>query len=252
MWHSITNIAKNRFLSPEIAREVAFKNPSKYGMNNEMIGTADIDLFVNDVKLAQGKNTDSIRSLAIKNMQKELSESFEVGDLKLVLQPKISIDEFSSKIGKDDEICVLSFVVNDHHAAVDLVDFLEKGYDFILDADISASEITPGSYLVFVELIRRMRIIPQIFKIISDLEAASGLNKKDWTFRYVTSNTYHKLTKENLKKYVPLSARVYKEIVKKPIEEMKKLSGIQVNESFSNDDITLKVLQHAAGIDKGV
>ena len=176
-------------------------------------------------------------------------ESFEVGDLKLVLEPKIHIDEFSSKIGKDDEICVLSFIVNDRQAAIDLVDFFEKGYDFCLDADISASEVKPGTYLVFVELLRRMRIIPQIFKLVSDLEAASGLSKKNWKFRYVTGKDYYTLNKEELKKHVPLSPKSYRERVVTPIEEMQKLSGIPVNESFSREDTALQVLQHAAGID---
>ena len=182
------------------------------------------------------------------NMTK-LSESFEVGDLHLVLEPKIHIDEFCSKIGKDDEICVISFLVNDKEAAIDLVDFFEKGYDFILDADISASEIRPGSYLVFVELLRRARIIQQIFKMISDLTAASGLNKKDWKFRYVTNENYYPLTKEDLKAQVPLTPRAYKERVVEPIEEMKKLSGIPVYESFEKN-LYLQTLQHAAGIDR--
>ena len=176
-----------------------------------------------------------------------ITESFEVNDLHLVLEPKIHVDQYSSKIGKDDEICVLSFLVNDRQAAIDLVDFFEKGYDFIIDADISASEIKPGSYLVFVELLRRARIIPQIFKIISDLNAASGLNRKDWKFQYVTDENYYPLTKENIKEHVPLSAKIYRETVIEPIDEMKKLSGIGINEHI-NKDMAIQTLQHAAGI----
>lgn len=176
-----------------------------------------------------------------------LSENFEVGDLKLVLEPKIHIDEFCSKIGKDNEIIVLSFLVNDKQAAIDMVDFFEKGYDFILDADISASEIKPGSYLVFVELLRRLRVVHQLFKMISDLQAASELNMKDWKFRYVTDDDYYPLTKEALKEHVPLTPKSYKELVSEPIEEMKKLSGIPVIEEVPND-LAMQSLQHAAGI----
>jgi hypothetical protein len=180
-------------------------------------------------------------------MWNSLDEGFEVNDLKLVLEPKLHIDEFQSKIGRDDEISVISFLVNDKDAASDIVTFFETGYSFILDADISASEIKPGSYLVFVELLRRARIIQQLFKMIEDLSAASGLNKDDWKFRYVTSEKYHPLTKENLKKYVPLSARAYNERVVEPIDEMKKLSGIPVYESYSKD-MVVQTIQHAAGI----
>lgn len=181
-------------------------------------------------------------------MDQNLVESFEVGDLKLVLEPKLHIDEFCSQIGKDNEIIVISFLVNDKEAATDIVDFLEKGYDFILDADVSASEVKPGSYLVFVELLRRNRVVHQIFKIISDLQAASGLNIEDWKFRYVTDNDkYYPLTKEALKAHVPLSPRAYKDVVVTPVEEMKKLSGIPVYENIEKD-LDIQAIQHAAGI----
>jgi hypothetical protein len=177
----------------------------------------------------------------------KITEGFQVGDLKLVLEPYIEIDMYRSKIGNDDEIVVVNFLVNDKQAAIDLVTFLECGYSFILDADISTSEIKPGAYLVFVEFLRRLRIIPQIFKIISDLSASSGINKDSWKFRYVTNEKFYPLSKENLKSMVPLTARAYKDKVVSPIEEMKKLSGILVYESIQ-DNMELQTIQHAAGI----
>ena len=179
----------------------------------------------------------------------QIKEGFSVGDLKLVLEPKIHIDEFCSKIGKDNEIIVISFLINDRQAAIDVVDFLEKGYEFILDADISASEIRPGSYLIFVEILRRSRIIQQLFKIISDLSASSGLNKDEWKFRYVTDDDYYPLTAEEIKKHVPLSPGAYTKTVKTPVEEIQKLSGIPIYETTSNDP-AIQALQHAAGINK--
>ena len=233
MWHPLNFVIKCNSLNPTVARKLAKEQPDKYNMVNDKISTLNIDAFIKDVVDAS----------------KPVSESFEVGDLKMVLEPKIHIDEFCTKIGKDDEICVISFLINDKAAAIDLVDFIEKGYDFCLDADISASEIRPGSYLVFVELLRRARIIPQIFKIISDLSAAGELNKREWKFRYVTDENYYPLTKKDLKAHVPLTPRAYKERVVEPIDEMKKLSGIPVYESFAQN-LELQVLQHAAGINR--
>lgn len=178
----------------------------------------------------------------------QTNEGFGVGDLKLVLTPKIHIDEFCSKIGKDSEIIVISFLINDRQAAIDVVDFLEKGYEFILDADISASEIRPGSYLIFVEILRRTRIIEQLFKIISDLSAASELNNNEWKFRYLTDDKYYPLTKEELKKHVPLSPGVYNKTVKTPVDEIKTLSGIPIYENYPVTP-AIQTLQHAAGID---
>jgi len=181
-------------------------------------------------------------------MKKEkLVEGFCCGDLVGVLMPSIHIDEFRSKIGKDDNIIVISFLVNDHQAAMDLVNFLEIGEEWILDADISSSEIKPGSYLVFIELLRRQRVIEQILKIISNLRAASGLSPEDWRFRYINEEDYHPLTAEELKKHVPLSPKSYRDKVIKPIEDMKALSGIQTNEEYVHDNL-IETLLHASGL----
>jgi len=177
----------------------------------------------------------------------KIVEGFEVNDLNGVLEPKIHIDEFVSKIGKDSDIMVLSFLLADRTAALDLVNFLEIGYGFILDADISASEIKPGSYLVFVEILRRGRAISQIFQIIDNLRASSGLNRKDWHFSYINNKQYHELTAENLKKYVPLSPRAYRKSVVEPIQEIQKLSGLSIQESFACDN-DIEQLMRAAGI----
>ena len=232
MWYLIDDVIKINSLNPKVARKLATEQSYKYNMIDGKISTLNCESFIKDVV----------------ETSKTLSEGFGVGDLKLVLEPYLEIDMYKSKIGKDDEICVINFLVNDKQAAIDLVDFIEKGYNFCLDADISSTEFKPGSYFVFVELLRRLRIIPQIFKIISDLSAASELNLSKWKFRYVTSDEQYHLTKEELKKHVPLSPKSYKETVVTPIEEILKLSGVPIKESFLKDE-TLQSLQHAAGID---
>ncbi|VVC05045.1 Uncharacterised protein [uncultured archaeon] len=182
-----------------------------------------------------------------------LREEFEVGDLKLILEPKIHIDEYQSKLGKDDEICVISFIVKDKTAAIDLADFFEKGYDFILDADVSASEIIFGSYLVFIEVLRRQRIIDELFEIISDLQAASELKLKDWKFKYITEDHYHSLTKEELEHHVPLSPRAYFQIMRyfKALEEqinfLKRRAGLHVYKPYQKTE-EIETLQRNAGI----
>ena len=186
------------------------------------------------------KNQDS-------NMQK-IIEGFTVGDLVNVLKPLIKIDTFASKIGRDDDITVLSFLLHSQQAALDLVEFFQKGYEFILDADVSASEIKTGSYLVFVELKRCRQLISQIFMLIDDLRASSGLNRDSWKFSYINSKECHALTTENLKKWVPLSPRAYRRDVVKPIQEIRRLCGLPINEKYYRDS-AIEQLQHAAGID---
>ena len=73
-------------------------------------------------------------------------------DLKNMVYDIFEIDSFKSKMGDDRDIVTLAFSVKEKEAAKDLENFLEKGYDFILDADATAGEQSDGTYKVFVEM----------------------------------------------------------------------------------------------------
>ena len=66
------------------------------------------------------------------NMQNNefLKENLEKGDLKRLVNPEIHIDEYKSKMGDDADIVVLSPKVKGKEPSTDLVNFIEKGYDF--------------------------------------------------------------------------------------------------------------------------
>ena len=81
-----------------------------------------------------------------------LLEGLELGDLKRLIHTELHIDEFKSKLGRDEDVCVISFKVTGKEPGNDLVNFIEKGYDWVLDADISSGEMDDGSYIVFAEL----------------------------------------------------------------------------------------------------
>jgi len=74
--------------------------------------------------------------------------SLEYKDLEGMMKPTIHVDEFSAKMGEDQDIVVASFFVRNENAAKDLMSWFEKGYDFVIDADKSPGEIKPGRYLV--------------------------------------------------------------------------------------------------------
>ena len=84
-----------------------------------------------------------------------MDEGLDHGDLKRLLHPKIHIDEFKSKMGDDADIIVLSFKITDKAPAEDLMSFIERGYDWVLDADVSSGELEDSEYLVFVEIERK-------------------------------------------------------------------------------------------------
>ena len=103
-------------------------------------------------------------------------------DLKHTIYDIFEIDSFSSKMGEDEDIVVVSFSMRDKGPAEDLVKFLESGYSFILDADVTPGEQRDGTYKVFVEMERSNDVATNIFEIIDGVKKISGLDKLK--FRY--------------------------------------------------------------------
>lgn len=139
----------------------------------------------------------------------QLFEGLEFGDLARLIHPKLHIDEFKSKMGDDADIVILSFKVNNKEASVDLMNFIERGYDWVLDADVSAGELDDGEYLVFVELERTPRAPEQIVKLIEDILNLTEQDIVDWKFQYRKNPAEFELTDENLRKQIPLSPNNY-------------------------------------------
>ena len=97
---------------------------------------------------------------------KILNEGLDYLDMVGQIDPKISVDEYEAKNGKDSDIVTIAFTVNSEAAGNDLVDWFERGYDWIVDASLSEGEISPGKSLVFVELNRRSTVPLKIVELL--------------------------------------------------------------------------------------
>jgi hypothetical protein len=131
-----------------------------------------------------------------------------MGDLNRLVHNELHIDEYKSKMGTDADVCVVSFKVAGKEPSADLVSFIEKGYDFVLDADVSSGEKEGGDYLVFVELERSEELPEQILEIMEDLMNLTEQKIEDWRVRYYKSTTDNELTQESLAKYSIDSRRI--------------------------------------------
>ena len=136
-----------------------------------------------------------------------LNESLRAGDLRDLVKTVFEIDSYKSKIGKDEDVVVLSFTVDQEDPAKDLENFFEMGYSFILDADVSPGETDDGTYKVYVELERTRHAADQIFELIEGVEKLTGLS--DMRFRYFKSFKSQNATLENLKTAVPTDKETY-------------------------------------------
>ncbi len=143
----------------------------------------------------------------------QLNEGLRSNDLKDMVHSVLTIDTHRSKMGEDRDVCVLSFTVKDRNPAKDLMEFIEKGYNFVLDADVSSGENENGEYLVFVELNRT----PKLAENIKELEY--GISKltdiDDFKFKYYKEDSVHDLREETISSIVPTSPTDYDGFVNK-------------------------------------
>ena len=154
------------------------------------------------------------------NNHRLLRENLEQGDLKRLIHNELHIDQYKSKMGTDEDVCVISFKVSGKEPSADLVGFIEKGYDFVLDADVSSGEKEDGDYLVFVELKRSEKLPAQIMEIMDDLMNLTEQKIEDWRVGYYKSATDNELSEESLVDLIPTTPEAYDAKYGKDDEEL--------------------------------
>jgi len=147
-------------------------------------------------------------------------DSLKANDLIYLVDRIFEVDNYRSKMGDDADVVVLSFTVESRSPAEDLVNFIEKGYDFVLDADMSPGEMSDGKYRVFVELQRGSKVSEQISDLLYGMERLTGIN--DFKFRYHKSFDSLDAVQEKLEEVIPRNAIDYKN----------KIESREVEESF--------------------
>ena len=128
-------------------------------------------------------------------------------DLGHLVDGIIEIDSYKSKMGEDSDIVTLAFSVYGQDPAKDLENFIEKGYPFVLDADVTSGEQSDGTYKVFVEMERTKDIPMQIIEIADGVSKLADLEKM--RFRYYKNFKSKDLDEENLNASIPVDKQSY-------------------------------------------
>ncbi|MBJ33148.1 MAG: hypothetical protein CMC89_00315 [Flavobacteriaceae bacterium] len=133
-------------------------------------------------------------------------------DLKFLIDNIIEIDSYKSKMGADEDIVTLAFSVTGEAPAQDLENFVEKGYPFVLDADVSSGEQPDGTYKVFIEMERNKDISMQILEIADGVKQLAGVD--NLRFRYHKNFKSKELNNENIAETIPFDADTYTSKIK--------------------------------------
>lgn len=179
-----------------------------------------------------------------------LNENLEYGDLKRLVHDELHIDEYKSKMGDDADVCVLSFKVAGKEPSIDLVNFIEKGYEFVLDADVSSGEKEGGDYLVFVELERTKDLPEQIMRLLGDIKNLTEVDPSEWRVVYRKSDKEHDLTEEALARLIPLTPNEYNRKYQREQDEldaMRAVAGVKITTKAPKNEYT-ESLRIAAGL----
>jgi hypothetical protein len=179
-------------------------------------------------------------------MSKQLNEGFDYHDLVGQVTPEVSVDEYSAKMGTDDEIVTLAFTVRGQQASEDLVDWLERGYEWLLDAQVSEGELTPGKYAVFVEMDRRSNVPARIIELIEDMVTLTDLPLKEWTIKFEGED--YEADVAQLKSILTLSPHEYRKTNETELNEMRNRAGLEPHKIYGEQDTLLKNFLAKAGL----
>jgi hypothetical protein len=173
-------------------------------------------------------------------MPNQLNEGLNANDLKHFVNDTFLVDTYKSKMGDDKDVAVISFRVKDRLPALDLMEFIERGYGFVLDADISSGEESDGKYSVFVEIERNSRLAENIEEIITGVSKLTGID--DWRYRYHKDWKGTEYSLESISKRVPSSPELYEQFLQEDKATVVKefLSDVMYDSIvFEGDTMTL-------------
>jgi hypothetical protein len=184
---------------------------------------------------------------------RNVNEVIERHSLTRLIKPELQVDKFKSKMGDDADVIVISVNIAGKEPALDVVDFLEKGYEWILDADTSAGELDDGTYLVFAELGRDKDAPDNIIKIVTALQNLADIPVTDWQFTYHRNVSRHDVSRDNLIREIPLSREAYNDKHNKQesgddsMDKLRVAAGVKVNTKAVVNEYT-DSLRIAAGL----
>jgi hypothetical protein len=190
---------------------------------------------------------------------KQLFEGLETGDLKRLIHTELHIDEFKSKLGADEDTVVVSFKVKGKEPAQDLVNFIEKGYEWVIDADVSSGEMDDGDFIVFIECDRTPKLAQELVEMMEDIMNITEQTAEDWRVRYYTSQEDHKLDVDSLRNLIPSTPEEYERKFghkdqehkekgdDRDLDNMRSAAGIKVKTKAPKNEYT-ESLRIAAGI----
>lgn len=175
----------------------------------------------------------------------QITEGLNYKDMEGQITPTLGVDQFKSQIGEDSDIIVLNFIVSGKDVGDDLVAWFERGYDWIIDADVSPGEVLDKKFYVFAEMNRTSTAPRRIMELLDDLYTLTDIKKDDWKLKI--DDKKYPASEKIISKLVPCSAAKYKERNESDLNEWRQIAGLPTVSTHQNDQ-ELVAWKRRAGI----
>ena len=128
-------------------------------------------------------------------------------DLEFTIDNVFEIDSYKSKMGEDKDVIVVDFDTKYIDVAKDLENFIERGYNEVLDADSVSASNSAGNYKVFAEFPRTRQSVAEIDKLITELKILTEQN--NWQFKFYKDSQRYEYDVNTLQNVMAVSPLQY-------------------------------------------
>lgn len=135
-----------------------------------------------------------------------LTEGLVRGDLRKIILPQISIDEYVPGDPSTDNVVMAFFVKGVPEAVIPFRDFIMKCAG-VLDVAYGDSDTIPNTSIVYAELSRSKFKIEYLRLIMEQVALLSDLEVEDFTLRFPTSSNRYPYSEETVIKYFESRSR---------------------------------------------
>jgi hypothetical protein len=169
---------------------------------------------------------------------KNLNEGMRAKDLKDIVLPLISVDEYVSRLS--EKAIVIGFLVHDKDAAQDLNRFIQKSPVNLLDTDVSPAPDQHGYYYVFVEIMNDAKFSKAVDSLIKEVSPLVDID--NWKMRIRKTKGLVPYTQDDLVKGIERANRLKEEKIYDFFKESC-LNNLQINDStlIMNENIEFEL-----------
>lgn len=193
----------------------------------------------------------------------KLNEDLRENDLKDVVMPMISFDEFKPKTGDKEKVVTIGFYVTEKAAGKDLGNYLSSSSIEFRDIDVSPNPNEDGFYMVFAEVDRAIGLEETLRNTVKEVTRLSG--DMDWKVSLYLSDDMLDLSSDSISEYIIEDPDNY--VTKEEFQENKRMKEEEaayqqkisaINEFFSgsnasdvfleNDVLTIKDYKYTVSL----